>query len=205
MYTQNYSAISGKLVGVIRDDGAAIPINPDNRDWVAFLVWNTSQSSPLDMSDRTPMNQNINYAALRAEISLSGYAGLTDQQVADSLNTRNQKLPAKIADMMAYLHRTASPSGAPIWLVVEDGSTLATDAGVKTACRMVVEVGRARYDTVDVSLPIVKAMLDALVAAGMMVQADEDYLIGLGVTASRAEVLFVVGVSVTAGDVSLAR
>lgn len=53
-YTLDYDPATGVLKGVIRDDGANIPKNPDNSEWQAFLTWNSQQTPPLDLSDRPP-------------------------------------------------------------------------------------------------------------------------------------------------------
>lgn len=41
---------------VVRDrDGARIPRDPRNGDFVEFLAWNASQAEPLDLTDREPV------------------------------------------------------------------------------------------------------------------------------------------------------
>lgn len=49
-YKPNYDRV-GKFIGVIRGDGAAVPNDPGNLDWVEFLKWNT-RPDPLDTSDK---------------------------------------------------------------------------------------------------------------------------------------------------------
>lgn len=45
---------TGKTVGVRRDDGAMVPRDAENMDWRDFMIWNTAQPSPLDLSDEPP-------------------------------------------------------------------------------------------------------------------------------------------------------
>jgi hypothetical protein len=49
MYQLNYDT-QGKVSGIRRSDGASIPLCEDNTDYVAFLEWNATQSTPLDLN-----------------------------------------------------------------------------------------------------------------------------------------------------------
>lgn len=75
-YKQAYDS-QNKCIGVVRDDGANIPRNILNRDWRAFLDWNSQQAIPLDLSDLPPPVIKISRTliAIRADL-----ASLTNTQ-----------------------------------------------------------------------------------------------------------------------------
>ncbi len=47
-YTIQYNPQTGQPTGILRDDGASIPLDPANGDFQAFLAWNAQQPAPLD-------------------------------------------------------------------------------------------------------------------------------------------------------------
>lgn len=53
MYTLNYDNL-GNVSSISRSsDNASIPLNTDNRDYVAFLAWNALQEPPLSLDPIT--------------------------------------------------------------------------------------------------------------------------------------------------------
>lgn len=51
MYQLNYDNTTGKVSGIKRtSDSASIPLCEDNTDYQAFLEWNATQSTPLDLN-----------------------------------------------------------------------------------------------------------------------------------------------------------
>jgi hypothetical protein len=57
-YSAVYDGKTGKVVGIQRStDGALIPISLDNRDYVEFVKWNTSEIAAgrgVSLADRAP-------------------------------------------------------------------------------------------------------------------------------------------------------
>ena len=48
MYKLNYNIINTEINSIIRlEDGAVIPINPDNIDYQAYLAWLAEGNTPL--------------------------------------------------------------------------------------------------------------------------------------------------------------
>lgn len=46
---------SGKVMAIRRvADGALIPLDPKNSDYVKFIAWQYAQPTPLDTTDKTP-------------------------------------------------------------------------------------------------------------------------------------------------------
>ena len=67
MYELIHDNNTGKLFGVRRlSDGAAIPPDPQNRDFVEFLAWNNTAPQPLILIDLTPAELAIVKATLKA-------------------------------------------------------------------------------------------------------------------------------------------
>ena len=44
----------GQVAGVVRSDGACVPIDNRNGDWREFLAWNAAQAEPLDYETAVP-------------------------------------------------------------------------------------------------------------------------------------------------------
>lgn len=48
MYKLNYNLIGTEINSVVRlEDGAVIPMNPDNTDYQAYLAWCAEGNTPL--------------------------------------------------------------------------------------------------------------------------------------------------------------
>jgi hypothetical protein len=86
--------------------------------------------------------------------------------------TKTVKVP--IADVQANLQTTG------LWWSVK---AVAADAAhpAHAAAIALMDVANARYDNIDMTLPIVAQMLGELVSAGVMTQAQMDALTGMGV------------------------
>lgn len=106
-----------------------------------------------------------------------GYAGMTDQQAADSLNTRNRPLDAVPAEEIA---RYILEEGK--WPAVEDQATaVGATTQQKYAARSALAAFRdARLPTLRVSRAKVGAMLDLLVSGGALNAADKAAIVALG-------------------------
>jgi hypothetical protein len=53
-------------------DGACIPVDVGNRDYVEFLAWNAKQATPLDVTDRAapgPNQAEVNAKAARVRLA----------------------------------------------------------------------------------------------------------------------------------------
>ena len=59
-YELTFDELSGTVNGIMRSDGACIPIEPANSDFQAFLIWNAEQAVPLDLDSTIP--PVINYS-----------------------------------------------------------------------------------------------------------------------------------------------
>jgi hypothetical protein len=114
-YIQINDPGTGKLVGVLRDDGALVPADTDNRDWRTFLEWNAAQLSPLPLNDLPPETAAQVTADLRSlgQALLSDPAGAQKLQRAvllallDQLNTLRAALPAPLPAVTVAQARAA--------------------------------------------------------------------------------------------------
>lgn len=85
-YTINYDPRTGQPTGILRSDGASIPLDPRNADFAAFLAWNAQQPVPLDYTTphvSLPAVQQQAVAALMAQ---------ADAFVAQSYNPNTLQL-----------------------------------------------------------------------------------------------------------------
>lgn len=131
----------------------------------------------------------MDYAILSAELTTDplgrGYAEMSDQQAADSLNAVDRV-------------RNKTPHKAPLWaikqLCLESGVWFALKAAaaaaspIQAAAATAVElVEDRRFENLDLDNESAQAMLAALVAGGVATQAQVDAIYALGTEAcSRA-------------------
>lgn len=97
------------------------------------------------------------------------------QGIADALSIgRTKTVKVAIADLQAYLQTTG------IWWAIK---TVAADAAhpAQAAAIAVVDVAGARYENIDMSLPVVSQMLGGLVATGVIGADHQDAMVALGV------------------------
>lgn len=105
------------------------------------------------------------------EIELA--AARNDFYLAASLSVGlTKKVNVPIADLQAYLQ------GNGLWWGIK---AIAGDPAnqANVAAQGLIDVASARYDNIDMSLPIVAQMLGALVAASAMPQTSMDALIAM--------------------------
>jgi hypothetical protein len=144
----------------------------------------------------------MDYVALKAELALLAYAGLSDQAAADALNARTRPLEHVPAEEVS---RYILEEGR--WPLVEDlASDVNATANQRRAARAAVSMVRdARLPTVRLLRPKVQAMLDLLVAGGALAAGDKAALNALAENKrTRAEELGWT-VAIGAGDVANAR
>ena len=108
--------------------------------------------------------------ALSPEVKAAG-----TQAMADAINAGRTKVTkVAIADVQAYLQTQG------LWWAIK---TVATNNAhpAQGAAVAVLDVANARYDNIDMTLPIVAQMLGGLVAASVITQGAMDALVSLGV------------------------
>ena len=151
----------------------------------------------------------IDHVKLRTELQTDpaalGYAPLvaagSDGAVADLLNRANRsgRRPVSVRDLLRWAAKTgvlADIVGASQSAVMPKGARAVALAALKLL---------ERLDTLDLDDLDIRAMLDALVAAGVMTAVQRDDLLTLGnATVSRAEQLFGLGAIVDHLDVARA-
>ena len=145
-----------------------------------------------------------NIAILKSEIDSDplgrGYSGMDDTAVAVDLNTayRTKKEPISSAELLAW-----SASDARLQNIKDAAENGATD-DLKSLAQAAYLIVTRDGTTLDLNLADRVAMLDSLVAAGVLTAADRTSLDSLAtVSISRAEELSVG--RVRAGDVIQAR
>jgi hypothetical protein len=145
-----------------------------------------------------------NIAILKSEIDSDplgrGYSGMDDTAVAVDLNTayRTKKEPISSAELLAW-----SASDARLQNIKNAAENGATD-DLKSLAQAAYLIVTRDGTTLDLNLADRVAMLDSLVAAGVLTAADRTSLDALAtVSISRAEEL-AIG-RVRAGDVIQAR
>ena len=122
------------------------------------------------------MNSAEILAAIAAspDLIVLSAAGNT-QAIADAISVGRTKVTkVAIADVQAYLQTQGLWWG--IKAVAADDAHLAQSAAIA-----VLDVANARYENIDMTLPIVAQMLGGLVATSVISQANMDALVGMGV------------------------
>lgn len=122
------------------------------------------------------MNSAEILAAIAAspELTALGAAGHT-QSIATAISLGRTKVTkVAIADVQAYLQTQG------LWWGIK---AVAADVAhpAQSAAIAVLDVANARYDNIDMTLPIVATMLGGLVATSVITQGAMDALVGLGV------------------------
>lgn len=122
------------------------------------------------------MNSSEILAAIAASVELAALAVAGDTQaIATSLSAGRTKVnKVAIADVQAYLQTQG------LWWSIK--AVAANEAHpAQAAAIAVLDVANARYDNIDMTLPIVAQMLGGLVATAVITQGAMDDLVGLGV------------------------
>lgn len=144
----------------------------------------------------------MDYTILAAELELPAYAGLTDQQAADALNTQNFAIRQRV--LIADLQAEALRNGAYIAI---DTAATATDtpAQLRAVCRAVLALVNARFESINLDDPSAQQMFGVLVQAGVLSpqQAAEIDILATVMVISRAQQLGIG--TVTVADVEHSR
>ena len=113
---------------------------------------------------------------LSDELSKPQYAGLTDQQAAGAINAKTVNVEQTVA--IHKLKEYAIVNG--IWPKLKAGQA-SSNQQVAALCVSVLDwVDDPRISTLDVNKPEVQAMLDGLVAAGIMTANNKAEVIAMG-------------------------
>lgn len=149
----------------------------------------------------------LNYAALQALLLAPGYADLrqagNDGGLADLLN---EPLPSlAVRDPVVPMWRVLAWAAAESRYERVQAAAASGPAGVRSVAACALKLLDALAD-VNLDAPEFRALLAALVSAGVLLVADRDALLALGdrSPASRAETLFGPGAVVTSSDVARA-
>lgn len=140
----------------------------------------------------------MNYPLLKDELDNDpdavGYAAMSDQQVADSLNASiaGPTRYVAIKDIQSYVDSHGLRDGIE--------QAVGSDAAARATSRLFA----ARYETVDVTLPAIQAVLNGLVASNLITQADADAVTAMGATTTTRAVQ-VWGIPVTTEDIAYVR
>lgn len=143
----------------------------------------------------------MDYVALKNELALPAYAGMTDLEAAVAINAKSRPLPVPSIDVKRYLHVVGK------WAGVKQAALHGTGASQLAAISLVDAL--ADIGTFDLQnatyLAAITARLDELVTAGLITSENKTAVLELGNNRrSRAEELgWFVGVGV--GDISNAR
>jgi hypothetical protein len=144
---------------------------------------------------------------LQTDPTNQGYAPLlsagNDSGVAAQLNIKqfSARAPIKTVD----IKRHAIQNG--YWAALKGAAAAHPDAQVRGAATCAIDYASdTRLETMDLDLPASQAMLNGLVAAGLISTAQHDELVAMGnINISRAEQLFGIGTQVSADDISRTR
>ena len=147
----------------------------------------------------------MNYAILKAELADDplgqGYAGKTDAEVAALLNTADQERLVSIpsSELLAW------SAGAGRLQRIEDACNDAENSAELRSMAKAAHTMILRDETsLDLSLPDRSAMLDALVAYGVLTVADKTSLLALATQSLSRATDLRLGV-VKVGHVQIAR
>jgi hypothetical protein len=151
-------------------------------------------------------------AELAADPSELGYAPLVhvaaDSELAVLLNT--PRVPvlsyAAIADLQAALHSMLHSSNRSVWTLISRSATTHASETVQDVCQLIVDITQARYQSVNMGLPLVDLSLGALVTAEILTEQQKTDLLELGrVNISRAEELWGRGTRISIEQIGAAR
>lgn len=137
----------------------------------------------------------MNTAALASELTTDplavGYAGMTDQQAADSLSaaSRSQIVPISSAELLAW-----SGAGATDGIVkcryerIQDAAAAHATHSVRGACIAALGLIERDGTSLDLSLPDRVSMLNAIVGANVLTAQEQAEIEAMGTKQiSRAE------------------
>lgn len=141
----------------------------------------------------------MDYAALKSEIALPAYAGMTDDQIAATLNAKTVAGPDRQVPIIV-LTKYLREAGA--WLPIRAAAVAGTSQGAIAAVDYNSDL---RAATIDMDAPIVAAMLADLVGHGLLTQAQSDAMVALKATTIPYLSTLGWSVNVTAADVAAAR
>ena len=115
----------------------------------------------------------MNYAALKREIVTDplgrGYASMTDQQIADSLNTADRTtIVPTVVGALGIMRLVGPAIGAGILDKIEAAAN--SDSRLKWFLRELSAQG------VDLGHPVTRATIDELVVTGVLTQTEADSL-----------------------------
>lgn len=147
----------------------------------------------------------MNYAALKAEIALPAYDGLTDAQIAAALNAQAVAVhrDAPAAEVERVLLRTTEWGRV---VRVADGRLTKPEAVADICITLVrtVERGGEIASASDVDFALLQNMVGLLVQAEVISTATRDALLALRATTTSRAAQLGLGV-VAAGHVQMAR
>ncbi len=127
----------------------------------------------------------MNYQALRDELALPAYEGLTDQQAANLLNAKtvSQTQPISSAELLAW-----SGAGGRFQRIADAADNTALPGEVRSLAHVARELIRRDGTSLDLSLPDRVGLLDGLVAASILTADDKTSLeeLAVGEPISRA-------------------
>jgi len=126
----------------------------------------------------------VNHAALKTAIDADpALAGLSDSEIANALNARD--VPGLVP--LDELNAKADELGVTFALLVARENPLVTGQ-LKAAVEQSLRLFDARYNHIDLTLPMVATVLAALGQAGIVTQAQSDQLLAMSQNrSSRAE------------------
>lgn len=116
---------------------------------------------------------------LRDELQKPEYKNLTDQEVADLLNAKNQ--PRTQPALCRDVKRVAIVAGYWSKLVIASEPSATTPVQVRALCISALEWIKSE-DTIDFELPAVRGLLSGLVATEMINPEQAKELVSLGQT-----------------------
>ena len=113
----------------------------------------------------------MNYVQLKQEITTDplgrGYAGMTDQQIADSLNTADRPaIVPTVAGALGIMRLVGPALGAAILDKIE--AAAGSDSRLQWFLRELTTNG------IDLGHPVTRATIDELVVAGVLTQTEAD-------------------------------
>ena len=152
----------------------------------------------------------MDYQALKAELTSDpltrGYASMSDEAAAASLNTVNRSVAqgVPVGTLHHELDNMTNGSGVPVWEAIEGRKDAQDAAGVASRAALRLRGARADYPLVNVGSTMFQGQLNQLVFALILTQVQANALTALGQRAvSRAEELGLG--SIRPGDVQHAR
>lgn len=147
----------------------------------------------------------MNWQALKSELTADplgrGYAGMSDEQAAAALNTRNRAKTCPIPSQELLAWAGANNRRRKLLLAAADTSL---PADLRNICEVALLMLQRDQVELDTNKSDRTAMLNALVAGGVLTTADRDALFALATKqVSRLDELGLP--EVHAGDVAYAR